>query len=362
MKKNVATSVLLALAGALALSGCAARATGPHPGFSTASGRNAAAGHDLIKLLPRSMIGVIVVDLKRLMEVDEVAKAVQDPKFKEGYDAFVAVTGIDPKEDVASVGMGVPATLLQMASGTSVSNIGIVFDIREGKAGRLQDLIRLTPGIRQETYSDVPVYSNLGNEEKTTTPDVPTKVGEPDFKIGFLDASLVVIGDDLGVKGVIDVYKKRTEALAKSPEMTALIGRADKSGIAWGAMSYPPGYLEKFAQSSPIKPVAGLEGVTLSLDDRNSTFVADLRTVGGTKEENATRASTLNGLKAIFAATEAAKEPLVAELLSGLAVSSGEDYIRLTMTVSHETLGKLLKLAEPKAGGGRGGRPGPPAS
>ena len=34
-----------------------------------------------------------------------------------------------------------------------------------------------------------------------------------------------------------------------------------------------------------------------------------------------------------------------------MAIASGEDYTRLTVTVTHETLGKLMLLTEPEAGG-----------
>jgi hypothetical protein len=78
-------------------------------------------------------------------------------------------------------------------------------------------------------------------------------------------------------------------------------------------------------------------------------MVAEIRTVGGTKEQNASLASTLNGFKSL-GAMFAAQEPVVGEALNGIEISSGADYTRLAINLSQETLDKLGKFAESKAG------------
>jgi urocanate hydratase len=87
----------------------------------------------------------------------------------------------------------------------------------------------------------------------------------------------------------------------------------------------------------------------MSFDYRLATFVADIKAHGGTKEQNENLASTLNGLKGL-GAMFAAQEPVAAEALNGVEISSGADYTRISISLSQETLDKLSKLAQSKAG------------
>ena len=48
-----------------------------------------------------------------------------------------------------------------------------------------------------------------------------------------------------------------------------------------------------------------------------NNVIADIRTIGGTKEQNANLAATLNGFKAM-GAMFGAEEPAVGELLNGI--------------------------------------------
>jgi tetratricopeptide (TPR) repeat protein len=356
MKKNVALLILLALTDVFVAPGWAGRAAAPRPGASTAPGQIAAAGDDLIKLLPRSTIVVVVNDIKKIMEIDAVDKAMQDPKFKKGYDEFVQMSGIDLKRDVTYVGIGAPASedasrLFMPSRESGIKNVAIVVNLKYDKA-RLQGLIKeKAPEAKEEMYNGVTVYSNLDDKGKPTTPDVLADVGKMSLQVAFLDASHIVLGSDSGVKGVIDVYRKKAEPLAKNSEMTPFLSRVDKSGIAWCAVSYPAELIRKAAGSNPrLKAFEGLKGLTMAIDDMNSTLVADIRTAGGTKEQNTAFASNLNGLKAL-GAMYAAQEPALGELLNGTAITSGKDYTLLTLTVSHETLGRLWSLVEPKGTG-----------
>ena len=89
--------------------------------------------------------------------------------------------------------------------------------------------------------------------------------------------------------------------------------------------------------------------MTVSYDDRMNAVTADIRTIGGTKEQNANLASTLTGFKAM-GAMFAAKEPVVGELLNGISITSGEDFVDLSINIPRETLVKIGELARSKAG------------
>jgi tetratricopeptide (TPR) repeat protein len=354
MKKNIILLVLLAMVDLLAAPGWAARAAASRPGMSTGSGQIAAAAEDLVKLLPRSTAVVVVNDIKRIMEIDAVDKALQDPKVKVRYDEFVKMGGIDPRRDVAYVGIGAPNPEDARRAFMSIReaflyNASIIVSLKYDKV-RLQGFIKeKIPGAKEESYNGVTVFTNLnGDSNKQTAPFAGANLGRMSFQAAFLDASHIVIGDEGGVKGVIDVYLKKAEPLAINPEMTALVSRVDKSGILWCAASYPAELMKKASDSNPqLKALEGLKGLTVTIDDKKTGLFAEVRSLGGTKEQNAAMASNLNGLRAA-GAIYAAQEPAFGELLNGVAVTSGEDYVRLTVTLSYETIGGLWRLAEPK--------------
>jgi hypothetical protein len=276
------------------------------------------------------------------MEIDPVVKALQAPKFKESYDEFVKLSGIDPKKDPISIGLGAPFSddagrIFMPTRGTLVENVSIVASLNYDKA-RLQGLIKeKIPEAKEDIYNGVTVYSNLvgGGYRKW-------------IRAAFLDASHIALGSDKGVKGIIDVFQRKAEPLAKSPEMTALLGRVDKSGIAWWAASYPAELLKKAAESNPqLAVVEWLEGMTLAFDEKNSGFFVEYRTLGGTKEQNTAAASYLNGLRAL-GLMRLTQEPALGELLNAIDIASGKDYTRLTVTASYETVGRLWQLARTK--------------
>ena len=293
----------------------------------------AAAGEALIKMVPKTSTGVVALDVQRLMTTDAVVKALQDPKNKEKLDEFVKMSGIDPTKDVYYLGGGGQGAVEGAFQG------GVIVSLRYDKA-KLQGLIKeKAPQAKEELYEGVTVYSNVdGDEAQSKT------------RIALLDATHIVIGSETGVKGIIDVAKKKTESLAKNPEMMTLVKRADKSGIFWGAFAIPPELIKKGIEASPqFKALEGVTGLVLGFDSRMNGIVADIKTIGGTKDQNANLASVLTGFRAL-GAMAAGKEPAVGELLNGIAITSGADYTDLSISIPNELLDKLGQMAKSKAG------------
>ena len=295
----------------------------------------AAAGEALIKMFPKSSTGVIGLDVQRLMGTEAVAKALQEPKAKEKYDEFVKMSGIDPMKDISYVGIGGYGALSAPAF-----EGGAIISLKYDKA-KLQSLIKeKAPESKEELYNGVTVYSNIdgtGKAKQTT-------------RAAFLDAGHIIIGSEQGVKAIIDVHQKKAESLAKNADMTGILKKVDKSGLLWGAFTVSPELIKKGVAANPqLKVLEGITGVILSYDDKLNNVVADIRTVGGTKEQNANLASTLNGFKAM-GAMFAAKEPVVGEFLNGISITSGEDFTDLKINLSRETMVKIGELARSKAG------------
>ena len=300
---------------------------------STGLKSGAAAGEALIKLMPKSTTGVIAFDFHRAMGTEAVTKALQDPKAKEKFEEFVKMSGIDPMKDISYLGFGLSG------DGTNLKDGAVIINMTYDKA-KLQALIKQkAPEAKEELYNGVTVYSNLdGKGAKQMT------------RAAFLDANHIVLGSENGVKGVIDVQMKKAESAAKNAELAAVLKKVDKTNIAWGAFLVPQELLQKGIASNPqLKVLEGVKAVTMTFDYRLADFIADIQTRGGTKEQNANLASTLNGFKSL-GAMFAAQEPVVGEALNGIEITSGADYTRLAIKLPQETLDKLGKVAQSKAG------------
>jgi hypothetical protein len=323
MKKMTTLALTILLAAALA-------ACTPTAGLKS----GAAAGEALIKMIPKTATGIVAVDVQRLMTMDAVVKALQEPKNKEKLDEFVKMSGIDPTKDIYYLGgAGYGAIQGPQFDG------GIIVSLKYDRA-KLQNLIKeKAPEAKEEAYEGVTVYSHIDGDK-----------AESKTRMAFLDATHIVLGSEAGVKGIIDVVKKKAESLAKNPEMMSLIKRTDKASLFWGAFAIPPEVLKKGLEASPqLKALEGVKGLVLGFDDRMNGVEADIKAIGGTKEQNANLASALNGFRAL-GAMAAGKEPALGELLNGVAITSGDDYTEISVKIPNELLEKLGQAAKSKAG------------
>ena len=357
MKKTVALLALIPWINAFAAPGWAVGAAAQSRALPAAPRQTVAADQDLIELLPCSTIGVLALDIKRILEIDAIVKAMEGPEFKKFYDEFVGMSGIDPKRDVAYVGMGIPASALAGQLSTPASpapfkDFAIIIGLRSDKA-RLQGLVKeKVPEAKEEIYNGVSVFA-LVDEDKpmTAMPGVLTEVGKMNFQFAFLDASHIVLGSDPSVKGVIDVFRRKAEPLAKNSALIALINEVDKSGFAWGGVSILPELIKRGVETDRLfKAFEAVKGLTMALGNNvPGSIVFDIRFSGGTEEQNANLASVLTGLKAM-GTMQAAQEPAMEVLMNGVGITSGGGHTRLSITLSRETWEALSRLAQSQAG------------
>jgi hypothetical protein len=244
------------------------------------------------------------------------------------------MSGIDPMKDISYIAVG-----LSGAAMGKEPDGGIIVNLKYDKDKLLALLKERAPELKSEVYNGITLYSGFeGQEKKRTT------------RGAFLDGSHIVIGSEAGVKGIIDVRQKKTESLAKNSEMSGILKKVDKSGVAWGAFIIPPDLAKKVIEAGPqFKVLEGVTALTMAFDNKLGAFSADIRALGGTKEQNANLASTLNGFKSL-GAMFAAQEPVAGDVLNGIAITSGDDYTRIAISLPQETMDKLGKLAQSKAG------------
>ncbi len=324
MKKTTSIGSIVLLAVFL-LASCA-------PSSSIKAG--SATAESLIRLLPKSAGGVMAIDVHRGMATAAVSKMLQDPKAKQNYDEFAKMAGIDPAKDVYFVVGGFTAA----PNGGSQEG-GIIVNLKYNKDNFLAVMKEKAPEFQSASYNGVTIYSNLeGTETKQTT------------RAAFLDDSNIIFGSEAGVKGIIDVYQKKGESIMKNEGMAGVLKKVDKAALAWGAVSVPPDMIKKGIESVPqLKVLEGVTAMTMSFDYRLSNYIADIRTMGGSEEQNKNLASTLNGLKGL-GAMMAAQEPAAGDLLNAIEITSGQDFVRLYISISEEAMDKLGKAAQAKVG------------
>jgi hypothetical protein len=323
MKK--ATSFGLALFFVLFLTSCA-------PPASIKAG--SATAESLLKLLPKSTMGVLTIDVHRAVGTAQMAKMLEKPQAKEKYDEFVKMAGIDPLKDVYFVVMGFRAT-----PNMTGREIGVIVNLKYSKDKLLAIMKEKALGFQSESYNGVTIYSNLdGTGTKQTT------------RAAFLDDSNILLGTEAGVKGIVDVYQKKAESIMKNKDLGDVLKSVDKMAIAWGAFTIPPELINKGIEAMPqLKVLEGVKALTMSFDVRLSKYIADIRTMGGTKEQNANLASTLNGLKGL-GAMMGGQEPAVGEFLNAIEITSGQDFVRIYAGVSEDVMDKLGQAARAKVG------------
>lgn len=294
----------------------------------------AAAGEALVKMMPAGTMGVMAIDVRRMMETEAAKKALQDPETKAKYDEFVQMSGIDPMKDISYVGFGISGGGEKIEAGAAIVNMA--YD-----PAKLRALMKeKAPEAVEEAYNGVPYFSNLDGMDPE----------EQETRAAFLDADHIVLGSEKMVKGIIDAHQKKADPLAKDPQLAAALKKVDKSGIAWGAFAVPQDLLKKGIESQPqMMALEGVTAVTMMFDYRLATLVADIRTHGGTKEQNENLAGVLNGFKSL-GAMFAAQEPLAGEVLDAIEISSGADYTRLFVNLPQTTLDKIAEMAKAKAG------------
>jgi hypothetical protein len=293
-----------------------------------------ASAEALVRLLPKATGGVVAIDVHRAVGTGQTAKMLENPQAKQMYGDFVRMAGIDPLKDIYFVVVG-----LAPSAEPSAQDLGAIVNLQYDREKLLALMKDKVPGLTTEPYNGVDLYGNLEGAGATRT-----------TRAAFLDDSNILFGSAAGVKGIIDVYQKKADPLAKNADMKAILKKVDKKAIAWGAIAIPPEVVKKGAEAMPqLKVLEGIEALTMSFDHRLANYIADIRTMGGTAEQNKNLGDTLTGLKGL-GAMMGGQEPVVGEFLDAVEVSSGKDFVRLYISVSEELAEKLGKTAEAKLG------------
>jgi len=301
-----------------------------------------ATAESLLRLMPKDTTAVVMVDVQRAMKTERAQEVFKKQEANEKYGQFVEKFGIDPMKDVYSIALG----LTGQATDKDREGVLIV-NLKYDKEALLAKLKDEDPNLQEETYNGVTLYKpgEKGLEGK-------------EMAGAFLTASDIIAGTVPAVRQAIDVYQKKAESVLKNAEMAKLMKSVNTSAITWIAAAIPPDLTKMAAEKNPqLKILEGITGLTMSFDYQAGDLVADIQTVGGTKDQNTQIQTMLNGLKAM-GLTFAANEPVLTDLLNTLDITSGDAFVKIYARVPGELLTKLQALAQERFGGMIPGFPG----
>jgi len=321
MKKNPAI-LFAALLLVFGLSSCA-KATAPKAGSAQAA--------DLLSLVPSEAKGVIVIDIRRIMQTDSAAKAIADNENKAKYDEFVQTTGIDPQKDVFYF---VGAALGDLGQ-KDMEGVGLV-NLKYEKEKLLALLQKERGEISTEEYSGLTVYKAAATGEKKPASGV------------FLDDSNILFGTDIAVKKVIDVRQKKTDNIWKSDALSSLLKGMNTSALVWGGFAVPPDAMKQASSQNPmLGAFSDIRFLTISFDYKNNNVLAEIRALSPDEAKNKQMADALNGFKALGAGA-AAKEPQLGELLNAIEIGSASDHVKISATIPEALIQSLSEKMKVK--------------
>ena len=314
MKKNMIFGLVLSLVFS-SLIACS--------GSDKAAKAGTTSAKNMMELLPVDAQGVIFIDAHKVMSIEVVEKAIKDDKSYQKYLEFVEKTGIDPKEDLNYI------TAAMLKGDEGEEGVGIVnmkYDPQALLAVIKEKAQEEDQEFLEEEYNGINIH--YGKEEGK----------EGGF--AFLNKSNIAVGTLPGLKAVIDVFKGNKDNVYKNEGLSALLKKANKKTLVWGAVLVPPQAAIAAAGNPMLPDMTSIKSVSFNFDYKNKNILLEIKGASEDAEKNQKIATQLNGFKAL-GAMAAAEKPEIGELMNAIEISSTPEFITISATLPEEILTKL---------------------
>jgi hypothetical protein len=333
--------ILIFLLGVIGFMACGKKPEAPKAGSASAD--------DMLSLLPMNAKGVFLVNVNQAMAIETAEKAIKESDHYQKYLEFVEKTGVDPQKDIYYVA----AAMISGFGDEEEKGVAIVnmkYDkekilplIKEKMAEEGEELI-------ETEYSGLMIYKVekvtaeeevVVEEEEQQQQQEKEEKGLEEGAFAFLDSSNIVVGNEDGVKSVIDISQKKADNIYKNQALADLLAKTNKEGILWGAILIPSEAVEKAASENPMmSSFEAVKAATLLFDYKNQNVLAEIKLMSDNEENNKKIADALNGFKAI-GGMAAAQKPELGELLNKIEISSTADHVKIYCSLPEELLNKL---------------------
>jgi len=289
----------------------------------------AAQANDMLSLLPVDALGVLFIDIHRIMAIETVAERIkegEDEESSQKYQEFIEKTGIDPQEDIHSI-----AVAVTKGEGKEIKAVSAVINLkysRETLLPLIKENMEEGEELTEKEYNGFTIYTTKKEEEK-----------EASFT--FLDDSNIGVGNEEGVKSVIDVLQKKRENVFKNDSLVALLEDANKGAILWGAFAIPPEFKEEMTDVPPmLKDIESISAVSLFFDYKNKSIIAEIKLLTGDPDKSQQIADSLNGLKMMGSMIQI-QDFNMGEVLDNIEITAGPDHVKVYASFPEELLDKL---------------------
>jgi hypothetical protein len=287
---------------------------------------------DMLTLPPKEASGVFIVDVHRALTTEIANKAIKEDKTNQKYQEFIKESGIDPQKDIFFIAAAITGELEGMKQ-QAVAVVNLKYD----KNLLLDKMKKAGKAIKEEVYNGFTVYSGQEAEETKKSP-----AG------AFLDESNIVIGNENGVKTVIDIYQKKKENVLKNEKLEALIKTANKDALIWSVFIIPAEAVKQATSQNPmLKNLESISSLSLYFDYRNKSILAEIKAMSLDENKNKQIVDLLNGVKAM-GSMASTKDPNVGELLNRIEISSTADQVKISATIPEDLINKLKESAAKK--------------
>jgi len=288
-----------------------------------------AKAEDLLSLIPVNAQGVFCVDIHRAMSTEVVNKSIKEDKTYEKIEEFIEKTGIDPQKDIYFV-VGAITAGAEPKKQKGVGIINLKYNKDTLLALAKEKAAEEEQELTEEEYNGIMIYA--------------WKEEDGEGSLSFIDDSNIVVGNESEVKSVIDVLQKRAENVSKNEDLSALIAKANKSAIFWGAILIPPEAMEEAAAENPfLSNLQAVNAVSIYFDYKNRNILTEIKVMSSDEAKNKQVADAITGLKA-FGAMAAAQKPEIGELMDTIEISSGTDHVKIFASIPEELIIKLKDM------------------
>lgn len=295
---------------------------------------------NVLKMLPENASGVIVVNFKKLAQLeffdemikeDDEKKAGKPGQVFENYQDFVDKTGIDLKKDVSSMAVAIMGKIA--GAGKAEPDMVAVVNLNYDK-NKIMAMVKEKAGkLNEETYNNVPVFKISGEGK--------------DMMFSFISDNFAAIGIPDGVKKVIDLSKGTGKSVMDNEKMKPFLNRLKSNAVVSFVIEFPE-EAKQVQEGGMLKmDLSKAEAILGFIDHANKAWNGEIQLISHNEEGNQQLVSTLNGLKMMGGAAG----PEYAELLEKITLSATADSVKLEITITDELVEKLKKKMEEKTKG-----------
>jgi hypothetical protein len=282
---------------------------------------------DMLKLLPKDVMAVFYIDVQRVVSIEYVnnliTEKIEDDETSEElseYEEFKARTGINPLKDIHFVvGAITGETEKGKEEGVGIINLNYDKDqllsaikekIEEEKGEEGEEEEKEVDELIEEEYNGFTIYKvkeEKCEEEEGAEEKEEEEHGEEEEEHGekkddecftFLDKSNIAIGNENGVKSVIDVLAKNKDNIFKNEGFSSLLKETNYKATLWGAALVPPDVIKEAISEKPeLVILEAVNAASVALDYENQNFIAEIKIMSHDPTKNQELADNLNGYK-----------------------------------------------------------------